>query len=97
MSTISGAYFPHIQFKVLVITFKALCSLGPSCLLNDVSQCHLKISSDGPRMVHLAAVQAQAFSAVGPLLWNGLPPWVWCAEVKRPLSPPGKEQGPQGG
>ena len=71
------------SFKVIVLTYKALNSLGPQhvaeCLLPTESAHPTASQSDWLRMLTLRKAQKEkmrnlAFSAVAPRLWNELPP-----------------------
>uniref|UniRef100_A0A670JMY8 ZP domain-containing protein n=1 Tax=Podarcis muralis TaxID=64176 RepID=A0A670JMY8_PODMU len=72
-----------VRLKVLVLTFKALNSLGP-VYLKERLHCHrsaqtLRSSSEGllvvPSLqeVRLQGTRQRAFSVVAPSLWNALP------------------------
>ena len=80
-------WFPvcfRAQFKVLVLTFKALNGLGPVYLKERLhphrSARTLRSSAEGllvvPSLqeVRLQGIRQRAFSAVVPALWNTLPP-----------------------
>ena len=72
----------RIRFKVLILTFKALNSLGPAyprdrlfChspprLLRSADQNLLRVP--GPKDIKLASTRARAFSALAPAWWNAL-------------------------
>ncbi|KAK9395419.1 hypothetical protein NXF25_018780 [Crotalus adamanteus] len=76
----------RMQFKVLVITFKALHGIGPGYLQDRI----LPHSSQRPvrshrlgllqvpsaRQCRLAGPRGRAFSVVAPTWWNQLPPEV---------------------
>uniref|UniRef100_A0ABM5FF54 Reverse transcriptase domain-containing protein n=1 Tax=Pogona vitticeps TaxID=103695 RepID=A0ABM5FF54_9SAUR len=74
----------RIDFKVLMLTYKALNSLGPRYLaerLLPTSSTHVTHTSQEVRLRSLTLREARkertrnrAFSAVAPRLWNNLPP-----------------------
>ena len=74
----------RIDFKVLMITYKALNGLGPQyladCLLPPRSSRISRQSQQGrlkgltPREAWKEKTRNRAFSAVAPRLWNNLPP-----------------------
>uniref|UniRef100_A0A803TNY3 Reverse transcriptase domain-containing protein n=1 Tax=Anolis carolinensis TaxID=28377 RepID=A0A803TNY3_ANOCA len=71
------------QFKVQVLTYKALHSLGPTYLRDRISSYEpvrtLRSSGEAllalppPSQVRLVGTRERAFSAVAPRLWNALP------------------------
>ena len=71
------------EFKVLVLTYKALNGLGPSYLkdLNSLYEPARVLRSSGeaflsvppPSQVHLVGTRERAFSVAAPRLWNSLP------------------------
>uniref|UniRef100_A0A803SUT5 Reverse transcriptase domain-containing protein n=1 Tax=Anolis carolinensis TaxID=28377 RepID=A0A803SUT5_ANOCA len=71
------------QFKVQVITYKALNSLGPTYLRDRISPyepaCSLRSSGEAllslppPSQSRLEGTRERAFSVVAPQLWNSLP------------------------
>ena len=80
--------FP-VNFKVLMLTYKALNGLGPRYLaerllpprstrITRVSQ-EVKLRSLTPREAQKEKTQNWAFSAVAPRLWNNLPPEICVA------------------
>ncbi len=70
----------RINYKILILTYKALHNLGPTylsdLLLPYVPVRSLRSSSEGllvTPMFRLVTVGARAFSVVAPRLWNALP------------------------
>ncbi|XP_053169630.1 uncharacterized protein LOC128353010 [Hemicordylus capensis] len=73
----------RVQFKVLVLTFKALNGLGPGYLRDRLLPrvaAHLTRSSEGAllwvptmREAWLSCTRDRAFSVAAPRLWNALP------------------------
>ncbi|XP_060100566.1 uncharacterized protein LOC132575897 [Heteronotia binoei] len=73
----------RVQYKVLVITFKALYGLGPAYLRDRLSphvpQRVLRSGSQnllvipGPKEARLKSTRDQAFSVTAPYCWNQLP------------------------
>ena len=73
----------RVQFKVLVLTYKALHGLGPQYLmerlsrheptrtLRSTSKVLLRVPT--PREARRVATRERAFSVVAPRLWNDLP------------------------
>ena len=79
----------RIDFKVLMLTYKALNSLGPrnlaerllpprSTRITCTSQ-EVRLRSLTPREARKERTRNQAFSAVAPRLWNNLPPAICAA------------------
>ena len=83
-----------VDFKVLMLTYKALNGLGPRYLVERLlppSSTRVTCASQEVRLRSLTPREAQkektrnrAFSAVAPCLWNNLPPEIraapllWC-------------------
>ena len=73
----------RIKFKVLVLTFKAICGSGPGYLRDRLSlyfpQRTLRSSDTNlleipnHQAIRLAATRKRAFSALAPSWWNELP------------------------
>ena len=74
----------RIEFKVLMLTYKALNGLGPRYLaerllppsstwITRMSQ-EVRLRSLTPREAQREKTQSRAFLAVAPRLWNNLPP-----------------------
>ena len=74
----------HIDFKVLMLTYKALNGLGPRYLVERLlppsSTCvtrasqEVRLRSLMPREARKEKTRNRAFLAVAPRLWNNLPP-----------------------
>ena len=72
----------RVRFKVLVLTFKALCGSGPSYLRDRLSwyapQRTLRSTNNnslrvpGPKEARLSSTRARAFSVLAPTWWNAL-------------------------
>ena len=81
----------RIDFKVLMLTYKALNGLGPRYLaerllpprstrITRTSQ-EVRLRSLTPRKARKERTQNRAFSAVAPRLWNNLPPAICAAPM----------------
>ena len=75
----------RIDFKILVLVYKCLHSMAPSYLkdllqiavptrpLRSSHHCHLVIPKSNLKC------STQAFSIIGPILWNSLPFYIQCS------------------
>ena len=73
----------RIKFKILVLTFKAMCGSGPAYLRDRLSLYNPQrtlCSSDANLLeipnhqaIHLASTRKRAFSGLYPSWWNELP------------------------
>ena len=72
----------RVRFKVLVLTFKALCGLGPSYLRDRLAwyvPCRTLRSSNNNllevpsnKVARLASIRARAFSILAPTWWKSI-------------------------
>ena len=80
-----------VDFKVLMLTYKALNGLGPrylaerllpprSAQITPASQ-EVRLRSLTPREARKEKKQNRAFSAVAPRFWNSLPPEIHVAPI----------------
>jgi len=73
----------RIEFKILLITFKALKGLAPTYIdslisIKSASQCDLRSSNDSlllsyPKPLSKATLGDRSFTYAAPKLWNALP------------------------
>ena len=79
----------RVNFKVLMLTYKALNGLGPRYLAErllpprstriTLTSLEVRLRSLTPREARKEKTRNQAFSAVAPRLWNNLPPEIRAA------------------
>ena len=79
----------RIDFKILLITYKAIHGLAPAYLselitLKTVSRYSLRSSDEvllqPPRIKTLRTLGDRSFTVAAPALWNNLPNAVHCAQ-----------------